>query len=282
MQRNLLSPLPVTASTLRHTPRQDVRRWRALTGLFVPILPVLGVVVLWQLAVNARLLPVFILPPPSDVAERLFEVTLGADRVRLLPHLGVTLQAVLLGLGLGVALGFALGYLIAKNRFLENLFSPLIVAFQATPVVAYAPMLVILLGTGVESKVFTAILIVFFPMLMTTIVAIRGVPQRLHDLMRVLRATRWQVFAKLELPAALPVLIGGLKTSATLSVIGAVVGEFVSANAGLGHLILSARNSYDTPLVLVAVFTLTALALSLYASVGLLERRTLRWQKRAR
>lgn len=253
-----------------------------LAWLWLPVLTVLIILFLWQAVVAAKLVPEFIIPPPNAVAERFYEVTFGTDRVRLLPHLLVTLQEVLAGLSVGVGLGFALGYLIAKNRLLENLLSPLIIAFQATPVVAYAPMLIILLGTGMESKVFTAVLIVFFPMLMSTIVALRSVPSRLHDVMRALQATRWQTFVKLELPAALPVLIGGLKTSATLSVIGAVVGEFVSSSAGLGHLIMTARGSYDTPLVIAAVLTLTGLALALYCAVAIFERATLGWQKRAR
>jgi ABC-type nitrate/sulfonate/bicarbonate transport system permease component len=117
-------------------------------------------------------------------------------------------------------------------------------------------------------------------MLMITIAGIRGVPAPLRDLMRVSRATRWQVLVKLEIPAALPVLLTGLKTSATLSVIGAVIGEFIVARAGLGFMITSARSRYDTPTVFVAVITLAAIAGALYALVSLLERHLLAWQRR--
>jgi NitT/TauT family transport system permease protein len=113
---------------------------------------------------------------------------------------------------------------------------------------------------------------------MNTVVGIRNVPQALRDLMRSQRATRWQTLSKLEIPAAMPVLLSGLKISATLAVIGAVVGEFVSANAGLGFLITIARNQFDTPLVLVAVITLAVMARVLYSAVVLLERRVLAWQ----
>jgi NitT/TauT family transport system permease protein len=161
------------------------------------------------------------------------------------------------------------------------LLSPLVMAFQATPIVAYAPLLIIWFGTGMTSKVFVVVLIVFFPMLMNTIVGIRSVSPDLRDLMRVSRATRWQTFSKLEIPAAMPVLISGLKLAVTLAVIGAVVGEFVNADAGLGFLINDARYRYDTPLVLVTVLTLTFLALTLYNVVTLIERRVLAWQARA-
>ena len=160
--------------------------------------------------------------------------------------------------------------------------SPIILAFQSAPIVAYAPLLVLWFGSGPTSKIVTSALIVFFPMLMNTIVGIRNVSPALRDLMRSMQATRWQTFTQLEIPAAMPILMGGLKISATLSVIGAVVGEFISANAGLGFLISLAKNQYDTPLVIVGVLTLTILARLLYSLVSLLERRVLAWQSRSR
>lgn len=245
--------------------------WRKIA----PLLVVLLVLLLWQLATMLQLYPAFILPPPAAVAETFVE-WLGSGRLWF--HTQATLSAVLIGLLLGLVVGISLGYLIASSRVLEYSLAPIIVSLQSTPVAAYAPLLVIWFGSGIASKVVTSALIVFFPTLMNTVVGIRGVPAPLRDLMRSQRATRWQVFTKLEIPAAMPVLIGGLKISATLAVIGAVVGEFVSANAGLGHLILLARNQYDTPLVLVAVITLAVLARLLYSLVVLLERRVLAWQ----
>lgn len=263
---------------LRPSPGQ--KQARLPRSVLLALVSAGAVLLFWQLIVSAEIYPAFVLPAPAAVAERLFDITFGDSRIRLGTHLLVTLQEITLGLSLGVLLGFTLGYLIARNRLLEGLLSPLIVALQATPVVAYAPMLVILFGTGLESKVFTAVLIVFFPMLMNTIVGVRSTPRNLYELMRSLRATRWQMFRKLELPAALPVLFGGLKMSVTLSVIGAVVGEFVGASAGLGALVMTGRNTYDAPLVIAAVLTLTVLALSLYGLVAALERRALAWQQR--
>ena len=172
-----------------------------------------------------------------------------------------------------------LGYLLARSLPLERLLSPYIVASQAIPIVAIAPLLVIWFGPGMFSKVLICALIVFFPVLINTVVGVRSVPSDLRDLLRSLRATRWQTLRLLEAPAALPVFLGGLRVGATLAVIGAVVGEFVGAKSGLGFLINVGRGLYDTALVFVAVFTLVALALSLYGLVAWLESRLLAWQR---
>ena len=273
MRETALYPPPGVAARPSGGLRRGLLRW------LVPLGAAMLLLALWQAAFLLRLYPPFIIPSPLDVAERFAQVL--ADG-RLWLHTGATLSAVLAGLAIGAAAGLGLGYALARNSLLDSLLSPVIVALQSTPVVAYAPLLVIWFGSGLTSKVVTSALIVFFPMLLNTVVGIRGVPQALYDLLRVNRATRWQIFTKLEVPSAMPVLLGGLKIGATLAVIGAVVGEFVSANAGLGFLINLARSQYDTPLVLVAVITLAALARLLYGLVALLERRLLRWQARAR
>ena len=153
-------------------------------------------------------------------------------------------------------------------------------ASQSVPVVAYAPLLIIWFGSGLLSKVLICTLIVFFPILINVVVGMRGVPEELRDLMRSLRASPWQTFLHLELPAALPVLLGGLKIGATLSVIGAVVGEFMGADAGLGFLVILGRGQFDTALIFVAIFTLVAIAMSIYSVIALLERRLLKWHRR--
>jgi NitT/TauT family transport system permease protein len=230
---------------------------------------------LWEALARASGLPAFILPPPSLIAARF--VTLGSQGT-LLRHTLVTLTEVLLGLFLGVVIAFSLGYALAKSASLDRLLSPYIVASQSIPVVAIAPLLVIWFGAGTLSKVLISALIVFFPVLVNTVVGVRSVPPDLRDLMRSLRASRWRTFTKLEVPAALPVLFGGLKIGATLAVIGAVVGEFVGADQGLGFLINLQRGLYDTAGVFVAVMLLVGMALTMYGAVTILERRTLRWR----
>jgi NitT/TauT family transport system permease protein len=220
--------------------------------------------------------PSFILPTPEKVVIRLWQVLADGS---LFTHIGRTLSELLLGLALGLSTATLAGYLLAKSRLLERLLAPYIVASQAVPIIAIAPLIFIWFGPGLLSNVLLTALIVFFPILINTIVGLRSVPPELADLMRSYRATRWETFHTLELPAALPVLLGGLKIGATLAVIGATVGEFVRPSAGLGYLILTAKNRFDTELVFVALIALAAMALSIYGAVSLAERQLLSWQK---
>jgi NitT/TauT family transport system permease protein len=220
--------------------------------------------------------PEFFLPSPQTVWHRFIE---SVQAGILTKHTLSTFSEVIGGLALGIVVAAALGYTLAKSRTVERLLAPYIVASQSIPIVAIAPLLVIWFGSGRLSKVLISALIVFFPILVNTIVAVRSVPEDLRDLMRSLQATQWQVFSKLELPAAMPVLLGGLKIGATLSVIGAVVGEFVAADEGLGFLINLARGMYDTPMVFVAVLTLIGMALLLYSLVAVLEIKLLYWRE---
>lgn len=243
------------------------------------LITVSGVLALlaWQLAAVWGGFPSFILPSPGQVWQRLGQVLFDGT---LLRNSLVTLAEVLLGLALGVSVATLLGYLLAKSIPLERLLSPYIIASQSIPIVAIAPLLVIWFGPGLLSKVLICALIVFFPVLINTVVGMRTVSDDLRDLMRSLHATRWQTLRILEIPAALPIFLGGLRIGATLAVIGAVVGEFVGAQYGLGFLINVGRGMYDTALVFVAVFTLVLMAMSLYGLVALMEARLLRWQQR--
>jgi len=231
----------------------------------------------WFLLARLGDIPAFMLPPPETVWARF----VGSFQDGSLVRNGLsTLEKIILGLVSGVGAATLLGYLLAKSPLLERLLTPYIVASQSIPVVAIAPLLIIWFGSGMFSKVLICALIVFFPVLINTVVGLRAVPDNLRQLMRVLRATRWQTFRLLEVPAAMPVFLGGLRIGATLSVIGAVVGEFMAPDRGLGRIINEARGRYDTALVFVAVFTLVAMALALYGLVSLAEKRLLWWQRR--
>ncbi len=231
----------------------------------------------WYLLTRFGNIPNFILPSPFSVWMRFIQ----SIRDGSLPYnTGITLSEILLGLFTGVLFATIVGYTLAKSRSLEKVLSPYLVASQAIPVVAIAPLLVIWLGDGILSKVVICALIVFFPVLVNTIVGVRAVPTALYDLMNSLHATRAQILWKVEVPASLPVFLGGLRIGATLSVIGAIVGELVSAEKGLGFLLQLGNFQYDTSMVFVAVFTLVALALMLYGIVTLLEKKFLKWQNK--
>lgn len=244
------------------------RRW-------LPALVFVGFLAGWEALVRLGDYPAFILPSPLSVAQKFARV--AADGTLVL-HTAITLIEIAGGLALGAALATALGYLLAKSITIERALSPYLVASQAVPIIAVAPLLVIWFGPGLWSKVLISALIVFFPVLVNTIAGVRGVSPDLRDLMRSLNATRWQMFARLEVPAALPVLLAGLKVGATLSVIGAVVGEFAGSDAGLGFLISVADGQYDTARMFVGVFVLIALALALYGAVSWIEKRALAWR----
>ena len=251
---------------------------RALRVQQASLLPIslATLLIAWQSLIWLKGYPAFILPPPARVWARLVQALADGTLIR---NTAITLGESLSGLALGLAVAAVLGYLLAQSRTIERLLAPYIVASQSIPVVAIAPLLVIWFGSGLTSKVLICALIVFFPVLINIIVGVRSVEQDLRDLMRSLRASRWQTFVHLELPAALPMLLGGLKIGATLSVIGAVVGEFVGADRGLGFLISAARGQFDTALVFVAVFALVAIAMTLYGCVALLEKILLAWKE---
>lgn len=232
--------------------------------------------VLWEAVVRLGGYPTFILPPPQAVAQRLVSLVTSGTLWR---HVQVTLKEILAGLALGTVTATVLGYLLAHSPLAERLLAPYIVASQSVPTVAIAPLLVIWFGTGLLSKILVCALIVFFPILVNTVVGLRSVSQDLRDLMRTLQANRWQMIWMLEVPAALPTLLAGLKVGATLAVIGAVVGEFVASDRGVGYLLKQGQQLYDTPLVFVGIVTLVVMAQALYGIVALAERGLLRWQK---
>jgi NitT/TauT family transport system permease protein len=265
----------------RHSTAEAIRlpgwfHWRQhFEILLVPVVLTLFVI-LWEGIIRLGNYPTFILPSPGKVFTTFSRTVVDGTLWR---HAQVTVSEVLIGLALGLITATILGYFLARKHVIERLLAPYIVASQSVPVVAIAPLLVIWFGSGRLSKVLICALIVFFPMLINTIVGVRSVDEDLRDLMRSLQASKWQMFYMLDVPAALPVLFGGLKVGVTLSVIGAVVGEFVGADRGLGFLINQARGLFNTPLVFVAIFALVAIALILYGLVTLLEVWLLRWRR---
>lgn len=250
--------------------RSSSRNWLGLISILAGI-------VAWDLITRYSGIPGFILPSPLSVWNRFLKALTDGS---LLHHTGITLIEIVLGLLGGAILATIIGYVLAKSRSLERVLSPYIVASQAIPIVAIAPLLVIWLGDGIFSKVVICALIVFFPVLVNTIVGVRAVPTALYDLMNSLHASRSQILSKVEVPASLPVFLAGLRVGATLSVIGAIVGELVGAEEGLGFLLQLGDFQYDTAMVFVAVFMLIMLALMLYSAVILLEKRFLKWQNK--
>ena len=226
---------------------------------------------LWKVVTEVTGLPPFILPPPEAVASRFVEA--WADGI-IGPHAAATLREVVAGFAVGAGLGVAIGYLLARSRLAERVLSPYLVAAQATPILALAPVLALWFPDGLTSKIVICALIVFFPVAVATMVGIRSVDAGLLELGRSLRATPRQIFLTLEIPAALPSIFGGMRVGVTLAVVGAIVGEWAGAERGLGVLINLARGSlFDYPLMFATLVTIAMIGVALYVLVVLAERR---------
>ncbi|MBE7512300.1 MAG: ABC transporter permease [Anaerolineales bacterium] len=241
----------------------------------MPYLAAGAALLAWQISAADPTLA-FTLASPRSVAEEFLRLVGNGT---LFTHLLVTLLEIALGFTGGVLLALLGGYGIANSRLLESLLGPYAVGFQAVPMIAIAPILIRFFGPGIPTNATICGLIVFFPMLISTIVGLRGIDSDQRAILHSLTATRWQMFRLLELPAAFPTILGGLKISTTLAVVGAVVGEAFAAQAGLGYLIYASRFVYNSAGVFVAVFTLTALAITLYQTVAWVERHTVQWRR---
>ena len=244
--------------------RVIARAWPAVVSVSVFL-------VAWQVVVFVSGFKSFVLPGPWTVAERF--VRAWAEGT-MLPHVEATLIEILLGFAIGATIALAVGVLLARSRLAERLLSPYLVAAQATPVLALAPLIVLWFGSGLMSKLVITTLIVFFPVAIATMVGIRSVDPRLLEMARGFRATGWQVIARVEVPAALPAILGGMRVGVTLAVIGAIVGEWAGGEKGLGVLINIARGSlFDTPLMFAALVMLAMIGVTLYLVMVLVERR---------
>jgi putative riboflavin transport system permease protein len=241
-------------------------------GVLWPIVAAFAAfVVLWKLVVIVGSLPVFILPPPETVAARF--VTAWSDGT-IAPHAWTTIVEVVLGFAAGAGSGLVAGYALARSRLVERLLSPYLVAAQAVPILALAPLLALWFGPGLLAKVIICGLIVFFPVAIATMVGIRSIDRGLLELARSFRATRRQVLLTIEIPAALPSILGGLRVGVTLAVVGAIVGEWAGADKGLGVLVNLARGSlFDIPLLFATLVTIALLGIACYLLVVLAERR---------
>jgi putative hydroxymethylpyrimidine transport system permease protein len=238
-----------------------------------PLGLLLAMLALWEL-VAWRLNLSYILPAPSAIFLRM-----ASDWPLLLHHALVTLEEVLLGLAIAFLLGLALALLIFHSRIIERALYPLIIAVQNVPVFAIAPILVLWLGYGLFSKVAVAALIIFFPLVVNTVDGLRSTDRGLVDLFKVLEARPSQLLLKLHFPHALPFILSGCKVGVTLAVVGAVIGEWVGSNAGLGFLMVQANARLRIDLLFAAILWLSALSVMLFGLVSAIERLALPWRR---
>jgi NitT/TauT family transport system permease protein len=229
---------------------------------------------LWEVSIRYFEIPSFLVPPPSAIVVALWH---GLSSGLYFSHAGVTAFEAVVGFVGGSALGVVLGGLIVMFPAVERIVYPYIVALQTIPKVAIAPLMVVWFGFGLTSKVLVVVLVSLFPVLVNVIAGLRAVDQDRLDLLRALTATRWQVFRYLRFPNALPFLFAGLNTAIVLAVIGAIVGEFVGANKGIGFLILQANYSLDIAGTFSLFVVLSVMGVAMHSSLRWLERRCVFW-----
>lgn len=238
-----------------------------------PIATLAGLVALWQLVVSLFSIPTFILPGPALVWKT--AVDFGMN---WLPHVLATVTIALLGFGVAIVVGVLLAVIIVHSRTLSRVLTPAIVIMQIVPKIAFAPLFLIWFGLGPAPIVVVTFLVAFFPMVVNAAVGLSEIERDLLDLARVLRLNWWKVLWSIRFPTALPHIFGGLKIASTLAVIGAIIGEFVGSNRGLGYLVLIANNNLNTPLALAAIALISLFGLVLYAAIVLLEMVSLPWK----
>ncbi|NMA13154.1 MAG: ABC transporter permease [Chloroflexi bacterium] len=194
-------------------------------------------------------------------------------------HIMITLQEIFVGTGVGIVIGLVLGYIMAKIKVIERLVMPFVVIVQTAPKISLAPLFILWMGLGIESKAALVILVVSFPIMINEVTAIRSIDDNAYNLMKVLKANRWQVFTQLEVPYSLEMLLSGIKLALTQAMTGAVIGEMIGAKAGLGYLLTLGNETYDIRLILNAVILLSMIGLILYILSGLIERKALYWKE---
>jgi NitT/TauT family transport system permease protein len=240
-----------------------------------PALTLAGLIVLWELASRLFNVPVWLLPAPSEIVIALYERGSG-----LIEHSAITFYETIAGFLLAIVLGVPLAVAVSHSRALSNTIFPLILITQSVPKVAFAPILLIWLGYGYLPKIVVAFLVAFFPVVVDTATGLRSPLPQVLDLARQLSASQFQIYAKIRFPSALPHFFSGLKVAITLSVIGAVIGEFVGAEKGLGFLVIESTSHFKTPLAFGAMALLGLMSIILFGIVAFLERIACPWYGR--
>jgi putative hydroxymethylpyrimidine transport system permease protein len=229
---------------------------------------------IWEILVRIRDTPAWLLPPPSAIAQSIVN-----DRSMLLEHSLATAQAALIGFGIAFLVGVGSAIAISSTRILERSLYPVIIATNAIPVIAIAPLLLIWFGYGLTPKIIVVALICFFPIAVNTIDGLRSVDREMVNLLRSLGAGRWATFRLVRFPTSLPYLFSGTRIAAAVGVIGALVAEWVGSSAGLGYLMIRSASQFLTDRVFAAIFIAALMGIGMFVAIGMLERWLLPWRR---
>jgi len=246
----------------------------------IPMIILVVLIVIWEIWVQFGDIPKWQLPAPSAIAQEIV-----ASWSLLLHHAYITLQEIVAGFFVALIFGLLLATAVTHSKILERAILPIIVSSQTIPIIAIAPLLLIWVGYGLASKIIVVVLISFYPIAVNTIDGLKAINTDMVAMMRSLGASRWQIFTKLQIPTSLPYMFSGIKVGISISVIGAVIGEWVGASGGLGYLIKYSQPLFLTSRVFAAIFVLSIMGVALFALAGLVERLMLPWyyaEKRAK
>jgi len=250
------------------------KRSSDIADYLYPTLLILALLVFWEAIVRYLDVPFYILPAPSRIAR-----LITTEQALLWSQTWITLAEVLVGFIVALISGMLLAFGIFHSRLVERTLYPIIIASQTIPVFAIAPLLIVWFGYGMVSKVVMTALIVFFPIVVNTVDGLRGADEDAIKLLRVMKATNWQILWKVRIPSALPFIFSGAKIGVAVSAIGAVIGEWVGSTGGLGYLMIHANAQLRIDLIFAAIVYLSALAISLFAIVSVLEWLSLPWRR---
>lgn len=269
----------VATKAVSAKPRTANWRHFVASTRFHSLLLLVFLITFWQFGVGFFHVPKFVLPPFSDVMLALYNgLSVGPlAQDGFWYHSFITLTEVLGGFLIGSGVGLLLGMVISESNYLDDLIRPYIAAFQSLPKVAIAPIIVMWMGYGLESKIAIVVMLTFFPVLVTSIAGFKAIETDRIDLLRSLSATRWQIFSKVKFPSALPYIFAGLDVAAAFAVVGAIVGEFVGAQAGLGVMIMQMDAQLDTGGSFAVFLILALMGVALTAGLREVRRRVLGW-----
>jgi ABC-type nitrate/sulfonate/bicarbonate transport system permease component len=252
-----------------------VRRALAPAVLIIALLAAWQAAAKWEVLANALAIKPYLVPAPTDIASSLWN-----DRALLADEGWVTFKEILLGFGLSVLAGFSFAVALHLSDTLRRAFYPLLVATQAIPIIAVAPILVVWFGFGIGPKLVIIALVCFFPITVNTLDGLQAVDPELPKLMRTLDGNRRQTLTRVEIPSALPQFFSGAKIAVAVAVIGAVFGEWAGSDSGLGYLLLQSSNQLATARLFATIAVLSAFAILLFTALGLAERRVAWWGRR--
>lgn len=247
-----------------------------LKSFLVPTISVVVFLLLWEYATILFKVPEYLLPGPRAVAESAWKLYSSGT---ILPHISMTLQAVLLGYVVGCLVALVIGSLVAEYELLDRILMPFVVGFQSMPKVALAPLLLVWFGFDLASKVILVGLICFFPMFVNTVAGLRSANGDLIDLYRACSSSRLLIFWDVKLPGAANSIFAGLQIAMVMALLGAVVGEFVASRRGLGYLIQSSGVNFDVPAMFTSVLTLSALGITTTFMLRKLHSKVVYWEK---